>query len=188
MQRQMVRVGMVGTLVGFGIVSLAYGQVADQVRSRQKISLMESVLESAVANGADSLLREVRSVLPPDALMLTGAPQARGFRLEGYGLFFDVEVPAFRRTMAWTLRTMVDEHGLAVLLPVPLHVREAALEAEHLDRAHADVPRLGEGRLQGVGLGEVGKVNGEPISGFALFICGIIGLIVTGIIGLKLVT
>ena len=52
-------------------------------------------------------------VLPPDALMLTGAPQARGFRLEGYGLFFDVEVPAFRRTMAWALRTMVDEHGLA---------------------------------------------------------------------------
>ena len=113
MQRQMVRVGMVGTLVGFGIVSLAYGQVADQVRSRQKISLMESVLESAVANGADNLLREVRTVLPPDALMLTGAPQARGFRLDGYGLFFDVEVPAFRRTMAWTLRTMVDEHGLA---------------------------------------------------------------------------
>ena len=110
----MVRVGMVGTLVGFGIVSLAYGQVADQVRSRQKISLMESVLESAVANGADNLLREVRTVLPPDALMLTGAPQARGFRLDGYGLFFDVEVPAFRRTMAWTLRTMVDEHGLAL--------------------------------------------------------------------------
>lgn len=113
MQRQMVRVGMVGTLVGFGIVSLAYGQAADQLRSRQKISLMESVLESAVANGADSLLRQVRTVLPPDALMLTGAPQARGFRLEGYGLFFDVEVPAFRRTMAWALRTMVDEHGLA---------------------------------------------------------------------------
>ena len=45
MQRHMVRVGMVGTLVGFGIVSLAYGQASDQLRSRQKISLMESVLE-----------------------------------------------------------------------------------------------------------------------------------------------
>ena len=57
---------------------------------------MESVLESAVANGADSLMRAVRAVMPPDAMMLTGAPSVRGFRLEGYGLFFDVEVPAFQ--------------------------------------------------------------------------------------------
>jgi len=84
----------------------------DQVKARQKVSMMESVFESAVANGADSLMRQVRAVMPPDALMLTGAPSARGFRLEGYGIFFDVEVPAFRRTMAWTLRQMVDENGL----------------------------------------------------------------------------
>jgi hypothetical protein len=91
---------------------------ADQVKSRQKISMMESVLESAVANGADSLMRAVRAVMPPDALVLTGAPLARGFRLEGYGLFFDVEVPAFRRTMAWTLRQMVDENGLGAAAAV----------------------------------------------------------------------
>ena len=91
---------------------------ADQVKARQKISMMESVLESAVANGADSLMRAVRVVMPPDALMLTGAPSARGFRLEGYGVFFDVEVPAFRRTMAWTLRQMVDENGLGAAAAV----------------------------------------------------------------------
>jgi hypothetical protein len=79
---------------------------------------MECVLESAVANGADSLMRAVRVVMPPDALMLTGAPSARGFRLEGYGVFFDVEVPAFRRTMAWTLRQMVDENGLGAAAAV----------------------------------------------------------------------
>jgi hypothetical protein len=102
--------------VGFVLASNSFAQVsqteADQVRARQKISLMERVLESAVANGADSLMRAVRAVMPPDALMLTGAPSARGFRLEGYGLFFDVEVPAFRPTMAWTLRQMVDANGL----------------------------------------------------------------------------
>ena len=100
----------------------AYAQVsrseADQVKARQKISLMESVLESAVANGADSLMRAVRAVMPPDALVLTGAPSARGFRLEGYGLFFDVEVPAFRRTMAWSLRQLVDENGLGAAAAV----------------------------------------------------------------------
>ena len=61
---------------------------------------------------------QVRAVMPPDALMMTGAPSARGFRLEGYGVFFDVEVPAFRRTMAWTLRQMVDENGLGAATAV----------------------------------------------------------------------
>ena len=108
--------------VGFVLASNSFAQVsqteADQVRARQRISLMESVLESAVANGADSLMRAVRAVMPPDALMLTGAPSARGFLLQGYGLFFDVEVPAFRRTIAWTLRQMVDDNGLGAATAV----------------------------------------------------------------------
>ena len=108
--------------VGFVLASNSFAQVsqteAEQVRGRQKISLMESVLESAVANGADSLMRAVRAVMPPDALMLTGAPSARGFRLDGYGVFFDVEVPAFRRTIAWTLRQMVDDNGLGAAAAV----------------------------------------------------------------------
>jgi hypothetical protein len=108
--------------VGFVLASNSFAQVsqteAEQVRGRQKISLMESVLESAVANGADNLMRAVRVVMPPDAMMLTGAPSARGFRLEGYGLFFDVEVPAFRPTMAWTLRQLVDANGLGAAAAV----------------------------------------------------------------------
>jgi hypothetical protein len=108
--------------IGFVLASNSFAQVspteADQMRARQKVSLMESVLESAVANGADSLMRAVRAVMPPDALMLTGAPSARGFLLQGYGLFFDVEVPAFRRTIAWTLRQMVDDNGLGAAAAV----------------------------------------------------------------------
>jgi len=111
-----VKRSLVGVAFVLGIAPVALAQTplpeVDQVRARQKISMMESVLESAVANGADSLMRQVRAVMPPDALMMTGAPSARGFRLEGYGVFFDVEVPAFRRTMGWTLRQMVDENGL----------------------------------------------------------------------------
>ena len=60
----------------------------------------------------------VRVVMPPDALMLTGAPSARGFRLEGYGVFFDVEVPTIRPTMAFTLRQMVDQNGLGAAAAV----------------------------------------------------------------------
>ena len=107
-------------VVGFAPGAFAQAPLseADQVKSRQKISMMESVLESAVANGADSLMRAVRVVMPPDALMLTGAPSARGFRLEGYGVFFDVEVPTIRPTMAWTLRQMVDQNGLGAAAAV----------------------------------------------------------------------
>jgi hypothetical protein len=85
----------------------------EQIKQRQRISLMEGVLERAVANGADNLLRQVRAVMP-DVPMLTGAPQVRGFRLDNYGVFFDVEVPALRLPLAWSLRYMVDGNRLAV--------------------------------------------------------------------------
>ncbi|PPD43622.1 MAG: sodium-translocating pyrophosphatase [Methylocystis sp.] len=44
------------------------------------------------------------------------------------------------------------------------------------------IPGLFLATLFTVGLGEIGKVNGEPINGFMLFLCGVIGLIVTGAI------
>jgi hypothetical protein len=125
-----------------GAAPAAFAQVprteAEQVRGRQKISMMESVLESAVANGADSLMRAVRAVMPADALMLTGAPSARGFRLEGYGIFFDVEVPAFRPTMAWMLRQMVDNSGLGAAAAVSQLKAYIATVQDPRERANLD--------------------------------------------------
>ena len=85
---------------------------AEQIRQRQRLSVMESVLVRAVANGADNLLRQVKHVMP-DVPMLSGAPEVRGFRLDGYGVFFDVEVPALRLPLAWALR-YIDGNVLAV--------------------------------------------------------------------------
>jgi len=133
--------GLVGsTVIGAAPPASAQGSrsEADQLKSRQKISMMESVLESAVANGADSLMRAVRAVMPPDAMMLTGAPSARGFRLEGYGIFFDVEVPAFRRSMAWTLRQMVDESGLGAAAAVNQLKTYIATVQDSRQRANLD--------------------------------------------------
>jgi hypothetical protein len=151
---------VIAIVIGAAPAAFAQGSrsEADQVKSRQKISMMESVLESAVANGADSLMRAVRTVMPPDALMLTGAPSARGFRLEGYGIFFDVEVPAFRRSMAWTLRQMVDETGLGAAAAVNqlktyIATVQDARQRANLDRA---LRRL---ELQ---VGPVGPVPQDP--------------------------
>jgi hypothetical protein len=87
---------------------------SDAVKARQKISMMEGVLERAVSNGADNVLRQMREIVPvaDSPLMLLGQPHVRGFRLDGYGVFFDVEVPAMRLSMAWALRYVVDQNGV----------------------------------------------------------------------------
>ena len=77
----------------------------DQVKARQRISMMEGVLERAVSNGADNMVRQMKAVMG-DAPMLTGVPEVRGFRLDGYGVFFDIEVPALRLPVTWPLRYM----------------------------------------------------------------------------------
>jgi len=88
---------------------------ADQIRARQRLSMMEGVLERAVRNGADNLLRQMEALLP-DAAMLTGPPRVRGFRLEGYGLFFDVEVPGVQLSVAWPLRALINDTRAASAL------------------------------------------------------------------------
>ena len=105
---------MVFGLAG-GVLAQAPAARADteQARARQKIFMMEGVLERAVQLGVDNLRRRVRAVMPDDALLQGGVPQVRGFRLEGYGVFFDVEVPALRRSLAWSLRTM-NQTGMAL--------------------------------------------------------------------------
>jgi len=113
-----VRTWLIGFGVGVGIVGVAAAQApqsadARQIRVRQQIFVMEGALERAVRLGVDNLRRRLRTVMPDDALLQGGAPQVRGFRLEGYGVFFDVEVPAVRRSLAWSLRTM-NETGLAL--------------------------------------------------------------------------
>ena len=88
-----------------GAVGFAQTEI-DQVKARQRISMMEGVLERAVSNGADSVVRQMKAVMG-DAWMLTGVPEVRGFRLGGYGVFFDVEVPALRPPVTWPLRYML---------------------------------------------------------------------------------
>ena len=99
---------VVGGLVvlGLGVMpATAQTQRPDdaQIEVRRQISMMEGVLRSAVQNGVDSLRRRVRAIMPDDALIQGGLAEVRGFPLEGHGVFFDVEVPMLRQSMAWTL-------------------------------------------------------------------------------------
>jgi len=79
---------------------------ADPAKARYNVQVMEGVLERAVRYAASQMNRRLQAV-SPDLLQLSGAARARGFRLPGYGVFFDVDVPAaLRHTMGWTLRLM----------------------------------------------------------------------------------
>lgn len=82
--------------------------------ARYKVRIMEGVLEKSVQQAALRLNEQLQRV-SPDLIQLTGAAHARGYRLEGYGLFFDVEVPAaMRHTMGWTARVLrQQQHGVS---------------------------------------------------------------------------
>jgi len=85
----------------------------DRMALRHQIYVMEGALARAVAFGAQRLNHELRTVAP-GMLMLAGDANARGFYLEGYGVFFDVEVPVLRESMMWSLRTMLEQDDEAL--------------------------------------------------------------------------
>ncbi|MGE0816900.1 MAG: hypothetical protein AB7O93_26415, partial [Vicinamibacterales bacterium] len=78
-----------------------------QENLRHQIYLMEGVLARAVTSGAARLNQQFRAVMP-DLIVMAGDANARGFLLEHYGVFFDVEVPVLRQSMMWSLRTMLE--------------------------------------------------------------------------------
>jgi len=105
-KRWIIGVALLGVAGASSAQPVQQSAEAERAKARQKVFMMEGVLERAVQIGVDTLRARVRTVMPDDTLLLSGAPSARGFRLEGYGVLFDIEVPALRQSMAWSLRTM----------------------------------------------------------------------------------
>jgi hypothetical protein len=87
------------------VASVGSAVPQEQMQARFQIAAMEGVLERAVQLGARRLSQQVQAV-SPDALFIAGAARAKGFWLEGYGVFFDVDVPAMRRSVAWSFRAL----------------------------------------------------------------------------------
>jgi hypothetical protein len=114
---------MMMTVVIIVVASVASVTVSAQApipradaQSRYQIGQMERVLEGAVEHGAALTRDRLKAVLPPgDTVMSGDNAHARGFRLDGYGVFFDVTVPPFdtETTLAWSLRTL-DQNDLGL--------------------------------------------------------------------------
>src|SRR5437762_10763871 len=78
----------------------------EQRDSRYQVGVMERVLEGAVEHGVTKTRDRLQAVLPAELQFVSENARVRGFRLEGYGLFFDVIVPSFETTLPWVFRTL----------------------------------------------------------------------------------
>ena len=110
---------VIGTLIAApawaqGAPSTARAE-AEARQSRYQIGQMERLLEGAVEHGV-TLIRDRFQQLTqtPADLLVTDNAHARGFRLDGYGVFFDVTAPSFETSaLVWSLRTL-DQRDLGV--------------------------------------------------------------------------
>jgi hypothetical protein len=95
-------------------VSDARAQAA-QKQQRYQVAQMERVLEGAVEHGATMMRDRLQAVVPPAQaqLLILENAHVRGFRLDGYGVFFDVIVPSLDGSLTWSLRTL-DQNDLGL--------------------------------------------------------------------------
>src|SRR3954467_11071287 len=76
------------------------------IRRHEQINLFEGTLERAVTNAARRVAKEVQEHTSSANFMTTDA-HAKGFILDGYGVFVYVEIPALDREL--TVGLMLDQ-------------------------------------------------------------------------------
>ena len=108
------------TIILAGTLSAAVPATAQQAPSRAaaeqryQIGQMERVLEGAVEHGVTVTRDRFQAIAQMSTdLLVSDNAHARGFRLDGYGVFFDVVVPSFETTLTWILRTL-DQNDLGL--------------------------------------------------------------------------
>ena len=117
--RRITTVLVGGLMVGMGVVPVEAQRTpaenADRLRqARYQISQMERMLEGAVEHGATVVRERVQAAMRAQTFANDGEnAHARGFRIEGYGVFFDVEVPPLQGTLMWSLKTL-DQNDLGL--------------------------------------------------------------------------
>lgn len=107
-----IRAGMTVCLAVTPVLAQNRAPVDQRLQDqRYQIGIVERVLEQAVEHGVARTRNRMQSVVPPPDMQLSSNARVRGFRQEGYGVFFDVEVPDF--DYSWTFR-LLDQSGLGL--------------------------------------------------------------------------
>lgn len=91
--------GIVAAIVGLMLLpAMASAQTAvrpssEDQRRYEGMGILEGTLTGAVKSAAQRIAKELQSNTP-NAMLFTGEARAKGFSLDGYGVFFYVEIPA----------------------------------------------------------------------------------------------
>ncbi|HEX4568149.1 MAG TPA: hypothetical protein VH138_16050 [Vicinamibacterales bacterium] len=112
--KRLATIILTGAVASAAVPASAQTTTRAIAEQRYQIGQMERVLEGAVEHGLAITRDRVQALaqVPADLLVSDNA-HARGFRLEGYGVFFDVVVPSFETTLTWSLRTL-DQNDLGL--------------------------------------------------------------------------
>ena len=98
---------LLAVVVSLAVPALAQaqgqGRSREEQRRRNQIRIMEGVLVQAVRLGAEEVSTEMERFEPAGVTVLSGVPRARGFVLDGYGVFFDVEIPDMNQSVIWSM-------------------------------------------------------------------------------------
>jgi hypothetical protein len=78
---------------------------AEQERHQDEITVLEGTLTSSVSLAAGKVAKQVQSSTP-SAMLFTGQARAKGFLLEGYGVFISVEIPALDLNVMLTVESL----------------------------------------------------------------------------------
>jgi len=112
--KRLASIIVAGTITAAAVPAVAQMTPRAVAEQRYQIGQMERVLEGAVEHGLTVTRDRVNALAQtPADLLVSENAHARGFRLEGYGVFFDVVVPSFETTWTWSLRTL-DQNDLGV--------------------------------------------------------------------------
>jgi hypothetical protein len=150
---------------------------ADQKQARYEIAQMERLLEGAVEHGVANIRDRLQAVGPTELLISDNA-RVRGFRLEEYGVFFDVVVPSLDTTVLWSIRTL-DQNLLGLqsaIRELEAHVKQAGdanleqalrrieLQVDPLLVARTATPAAASGARNASGSVAAATVDDQPAS------------------------
>ena len=90
---------------GATVAATASAPDIEGAAARNRLRVMESALEQVARNAAQQTSQRAQAA-SPDLLFFSGFARARGFRLDGYGVFFDVDLLAMRQSLTWSFRTV----------------------------------------------------------------------------------
>ena len=90
---------------------------------RHSIRMMEAVLSRAVLGGAEQLAEQLGNG-SPNMSFFTGQARAHGFVLDGYGVFFHVEIPEMQTSLVMSVTTLDRDMAVAECAGVAPQRRE----------------------------------------------------------------